>query len=767
MAEVFGNIGNERVELNNAATEATLRLLLQSSMAANKQNLDQLKRMVAKSGLQVDTANAGLEQVGQQAVQGAGVFKKLWVGSGLVVEQLRSWGSSLQPLGQELMAGTGRASVALDSLKGIFDKIHPVAGLVVGAFATVARIKEEELAQYRSISKIGGTFAGNLTEMRVTALRLGMTLSEQSAFIQKNSETLKTFGGSVEEGRKQVSSMALSIRNSDAGNTIRALGYSGQEAANAIASYVSGLSVGGKKTKEQQESLNKGAANYLIELDRLAAITGKSREELAEKNKVEKMSADAQLTLARMPPEQRAAFKSTLMFMQEKLGTAGVDMALAMAQNREVITEQGRATASLAPGVQEAMREMHRAGQEFGTDSEQFKKAQAKVSLAMQEGVDNISESTFSANQDLLGKVGPLVAGVAQDQIAGLTTAEAFAAREKKILEDREKRENSQAAKMANVEKAMQDLGATIYSTVSPALDKMVDALGKMAEAVQKVTALFNGLEGWQKGLVLGVGAIAAAVLAYRSVRGVANRLLGTIGELGKKGLPGAGGPQGGPPGSGGPPGKTPPKPKIEEKIDKRGKKYFVDTETGRRVSAQAAAAEKAAAEAAAKKAAEKAAAEAAAKTTAAGAVKAGAAKTAAKVLPGVGLAFGAYDAYQRVKGGDFLGAGIAGASGIASLIPGFGTAAALALDGTNLARDMAKANSDAKASDEKQESADETIIEEEEDNNVHEEKLLKEIAQLNTLMSEVARNTKETADFTKRNLEAIKSLNGNLFQTP
>jgi hypothetical protein len=65
-----------------------------------------------------------------------------------------------------------------------------------------------------------------------------------------------------------------------------------------------------------------------------------------------------------------------------------------------------------------------------------------------------------------------------------------------------------------------------------------------------------------------------------------------------------------------------------------------------------------------------------------------GAGKLAGKLLPGVGLAFGAKDAYDRYQKGDYLGAGLAGLSGVASLVPGVGTAASLGLDAANLARD-------------------------------------------------------------------------------
>jgi hypothetical protein len=56
------------------------------------------------------------------------------------------------------------------------------------------------------------------------------------------------------------------------------------------------------------------------------------------------------------------------------------------------------------------------------------------------------------------------------------------------------------------------------------------------------------------------------------------------------------------------------------------------------------------------------------------GATKA-AGKMLGKAIPGVGLAFGAADAYNRAKKGDYTGAAMAGASGLASLVPGIGTA--------------------------------------------------------------------------------------------
>ena len=68
--------------------------------------------------------------------------------------------------------------------------------------------------------------------------------------------------------------------------------------------------------------------------------------------------------------------------------------------------------------------------------------------------------------------------------------------------------------------------------------------------------------------------------------------------------------------------------------------------------------------------------------------------KFGSKLVPGLGVAAGGYDAYQRAKQGDWLGAGLSGAAGLASTIPGLGTAAATGLLGAQMGRDKARTGS-------------------------------------------------------------------------
>jgi hypothetical protein len=74
--------------------------------------------------------------------------------------------------------------------------------------------------------------------------------------------------------------------------------------------------------------------------------------------------------------------------------------------------------------------------------------------------------------------------------------------------------------------------------------------------------------------------------------------------------------------------------------------------------------------------------------------------KSVLKKIPGVGLLAGIGFGLQRAMEGDFVGAAMELASGGASLIPGFGTAASVAIDAASAARDFSKATSGDTASD-------------------------------------------------------------------
>ena len=113
MADVYGSIGNEAVELNNAATEATLRLLLQATLATSKGQKDAVKEMVTKAGLDpaaVAAANTNLKTVGATASVSTGVFKNINVTGEGVSAGFKKLDSALSPLIGQLLSGKAQSS---------------------------------------------------------------------------------------------------------------------------------------------------------------------------------------------------------------------------------------------------------------------------------------------------------------------------------------------------------------------------------------------------------------------------------------------------------------------------------------------------------------------------------------------------------------------------------------------------------------------------------------------------------------------------------
>ncbi|MCK9550948.1 conjugal transfer protein TraG N-terminal domain-containing protein, partial [Aquamicrobium sp.] len=92
---------------------------------------------------------------------------------------------------------------------------------------------------------------------------------------------------------------------------------------------------------------------------------------------------------------------------------------------------------------------------------------------------------------------------------------------------------------------------------------------------------------------------------------------------------------------------------------------------------------------------------------TALGTVAKTSANFAAKKIPGVGLVMGAGMAYDRASDGDYLGASMELVSGVASTVPGIGTAISTGLDVTLIAKDQL--SKDSQASDKTAEKTQDT----------------------------------------------------------
>ena len=304
MAEVFGTIGNEQVELHNAATEATLRLLLQSTLASNKQSIDNISKIATKAGLDpaaVAAANTNLNNISTSAKNGTGLFYKLGLGTGLVEEGFKKVDKAISPLVSKLMNGTAQASDVFTSL----GQLPGPLGAVASGFARIAKFQEENLKMYQGLTETGVNFGGSLTQMRMAASNSYLSLEEFSRVMKSHSATFANLGGTVNSGAIAFTNLSHALIKSDAGNYLRNLGYTTEEVNQGLGSYLA--ATGGRNKKEMQntDALVKGATEYMGQLQSLADLTGQNREDLSKEMKERANNAAWEAKLAQMSPEEK------------------------------------------------------------------------------------------------------------------------------------------------------------------------------------------------------------------------------------------------------------------------------------------------------------------------------------------------------------------------------------------------------------------------------------------------------------------------------
>lgn len=728
MAEVYGIIGNEQVELNNAATESTLKQLLAAVMMGSKQSLDNVNKMAQKLGLdpaKVQETNTGLSSLGKGAqTLGAG-----YAGLSVATGQLSSAFQNVQTITKELTSGAGQASTILT----MFSRIGGPLGAVFSGMSMLAEFQETQLESYRSLTQAGVNFGGSLTDLRVAAANTYMTMSQFTQMISQNGDTLVRLGGSANEGAKAFVNLSRSINSGKLGDNLRALGFTSEQINQSLLNYIALTGGRSKAELSNVESIKSGTIAYLEQLDRLASITGKNREEQEKIHKQAMFEADVQATMARMTVEERNAFNAAMKEAGDLYGQAGRDIVLAQAQGRAVTGEAGKMLMAVAPGTAKAIQSFQNVAKEYGASSRQFADISNKSQLEAAESLSQIPAAVFSTN-DSFKKIGEANTLVAKNQMNGLTTKEAMDRREEDLAKQREDQRKSEASDAAQAEKKLRELGQAITEQMMPTVSRLLASFNPLIQSVADFLIPWVKIPGNVEKVIVSLIALSAGFAALKvklAIDRAKSATRGTLtnptivkdisGGLGKGGIPGIEKGTGSTGGLGG-------------KLLKGAKGLGIGAVLGL------------GADFAADMLGRETTAGASADVLGSAASMAGTGAMVGSIVPGLGtaigagiggLAGGAYGLYQNW--GTIFGSGAKPIPKPAmpekSAVEAEISEKALSLPGITIADPM--------------------------------EKMAAQLERLNTQTLEMIRYLRETAEQARRNVEATRSLNGNLFPTP
>ena len=547
-AEVTGFIGNEQVELNNAATESTLRALL----AATAGSADKVKAAFELASKTFDPAI--IESVNNSLTATSNNSRQLSNELSQTTAQSKTLRITFSALANE----TGKLIEGTASLSGIMGAMIPLftgkIGLAVEALAMLAKFQENSLKSYQAITSAGANFSGSLTDMRLAAAQSYLTLDQFTNIVKNNSSTLAKMGGTVDDGVRAFASLNKSLIQSDAGRQLLALGLTTEDVSNGMLSFINATGGRSKAELANTSAITEATSNYLVELDKLTQFSGISRKEQEEQQKKAATSGAYQRALADMTEDQKARAAVGLAAAQTK-GAGAVDLFMAnVAGLPAAMTADGRKFQGYFNEAGQGITQMANAVRSTTGTFKDVENGFGKANEGLVNGVNAVGRAgdAMSLNGDKVMNDAQL--GAIQLKKMGGDTAAGTAALMKEITENQKKQNQSQAKEVADAALALKKLGASILLLLSGPIAFMSSALKTVADRM--------GLVGTALLAFVIATKLAESKLKAGGTVGAAGRSLvsqfGTLGATMEKAMwvkvvPGFGGLPGRPGGSTGP----------------------------------------------------------------------------------------------------------------------------------------------------------------------------------------------------------------------
>jgi hypothetical protein len=506
MANVTGQIGDAEVSLDNAATETTLRALLMATVGS-KAEYKKLMTMASKTldPKKVEAANAGLKQLANSSNDASNKISKLESFAGGVGAVLGDLAAgifktigNLTAFATELMDGTGKLSGLFGALKDLPFGL----GVIAGLFQAIVKLNEDNYEAYKVISKVGIGLAGSLGEVRHSALQAGLSLQEYPEVLTKAADAIALLGATADDGFKQFKKLNSGLVNGRLSNELLGLGYSFKDINELTASYIrinGGLTQSQiKNTAKTQESI----ANYAKELDVLARLTGKSREQLQKEQEEAAADVNFQAYLNGLDEDERDKANAAMRLAMESGGKGAADALKAKLMGLPPLTEE----AQLYVATMESGRNSIDAFADTVKNGKTLQQSQNALDKIFGQAVSgNIKDlKQFQTVLNAGGMTGDKFASTLQSTQAAVATYSKKRITEETAIvaafNDARKKQaaqaNSGAAAAARMEKSLKELGDMLFSALEPLVGIAMDlGFWLMDLAMKKVGPLGEWLE--------------------------------------------------------------------------------------------------------------------------------------------------------------------------------------------------------------------------------------------------------------------------------
>ena len=298
----------------------------------------------------------------------------------------------------------GQAAQGNVSLVGVLKEVNSVLGNfgpVVGAISNVATAVGANLVQMNqnmmSSSKFGMGFSQNIGLFTEELGKAGIAQEQWVALLQSNAKYLSGSATTAQEAAQLFLKQNQELRSERAVQQAILSGIDFSEFQDQLLINTNLMKFQGIETARTQKILQESVVTTVGELDNMARITGKSRQEIQKGVDQQQQTNTMRIARLSMSAEQLARYNESLPKITS-YGTAFANLFTEMSGNRgNVVSRQGTelqaALNLIAPGVGGLMREL---SQE--TNKERRAELQARIDYEMAKAVsDEKSMERFNA----------------------------------------------------------------------------------------------------------------------------------------------------------------------------------------------------------------------------------------------------------------------------------------------------------------------------------------------------------------------------------
>lgn len=243
------------------------------------------------------------------------------------VRGLQGWSSALgtatQGVGQFAGALVSGSTSLQDYTKSFstLSRVLPIPGMqTLGrGLEGAAKVLDEMNTGYQGLSRAGFSLRGSLTGTALAASDAGMSVQELGKFAEANAQQLRALGGTGSRATAMFAGMSRDFANSSENYVkgLAAIGFSNEEINETLVDYATINRAQFLQNIRAGNSQNNAAMKFAVELDRLSALTGESRKELAKKMEADRRQGRVQAFLASLNSEQQKAFQSGLRLAEQ------------------------------------------------------------------------------------------------------------------------------------------------------------------------------------------------------------------------------------------------------------------------------------------------------------------------------------------------------------------------------------------------------------------------------------------------------------------